>query len=286
MDLDRIFRDFISRSGLGFHNLSTYFSIPISEWRSWWFYQSPLPISDLNVISLEKYFKVSFDRDSFEDEQIYRVRESLWGEPWPLPERYAQCPKSYVRSSYYITEYLALLYGRRAVDKVMLSMGVHPRYIENLDRRINIIFVNDLLSHCHQLGFKIDDFNNLARSMFISVEKSKSQKTLFSEINSYQDFYNRFAKMTSTFDENFVYDFNIRNNSVELVNQLDNEVNEVIKKNNINLSMLYQYRSMLFFNAPALAGLTSSPLVVHNCLSRGDGFIRYTTKFNNSFFPS
>jgi hypothetical protein len=274
---DLLLKSIIKESGLPLKTFAKATGFLCRDALKWWSDIESINLKDKQIENFEKYFGVSMDASHFET--IHLLRKRMFGEFQHLPLRYSVNAKSKARSSYYILRYLELLYGKIFVDKLLCSMLVHPRFFENLDREINLTFLNDLLSQCENIGFKDSDFKNLAQSMFLSIDNTLIEQE-FLKCNNHKDFFITLSKLIGLFDTNFIYNFNPSQNSVEMTSKLCPEIEDALNENNQHIDKVLKYRPILFSQIPKLAKLSEIEVAVSDCQSRGDRLSRFHANFS------
>lgn len=278
LNLDESFRKVITQSGLPLAQFAKATQTSALQTLKWWSKEESVFLTDLQISNFENYFAIPVKSITGENPNIDLLRKRIFGEISSLPEKYEIGANSYVRSSYYIIQYLSLLFGKEYTDRLLTSLEVHPDYLNDLNRKINVRFIRDLLTVCKNLNFKNIEFSNLANSLFMSVDNTPTEN-LFKNVQNYEEFYYQFETSTSHFDKNFIYDFIIGKNGVDIITKPSEDLNYLIKAKNIDISILFEYRPLLFAHAPALSQLETLSVEVKSCISRGDRFSRYRIPF-------
>ncbi|MCJ8275211.1 MAG: hypothetical protein HRT44_06315 [Bdellovibrionales bacterium] len=281
--VDSAFRKLIVDSGLPLRTFAKATDSSPLDILKWWSKEEFTFLSDKQIQSFESYFAISANDILDSNYNLKLLRERIFNHPLKLPEKYEKDAGSFVRSSFYILKYLRLLFGQKFVDDLLIDMEMHPSYMDDLDNTINIRFINDLLIRCKKMGFSKDEFTNLANSLFMSIENTSSE-FLFNNISGYEDFYHALSKLPTKFDVNFNYEFNIGISGAEVIATPTEIMEEVLEDKRVNTKTLFNYRPMLFSQAPMVAKLRPAKISVDSCLSRGDRFSRYKIDFTQSSF--
>lgn len=268
-NLDEAFRKLIRESGLPLTKFAEATETTKNQTLLWWSQPHKFFLSDKQISLFESFYGIPIDELAYSSEKIQLLRKRFNDNPTSLPEKYELGASSYVRSSFYILKYLSFLNGQEFVDKLVTKLDVHPLYLENVDNKINIQFITDLLNQCKILGFDKEHFKNLASSMFLSIENT-SIENLFSTVNSYEEFYHSLEKMACHFDSNFDYDFKIGRTGAEFITKPSEQLKELLSTSDTDISFLYQYRPLLFAQAPLICEMKPLPIEVRSCVSRGD----------------
>lgn len=277
-DFDKALKKLIIDSGLPLKKFAEATETSSLDTLKWWNSEEKLFIKDSQINSFQNFFAITIE-DLLEDEsKISLLRKRVFGDRDALPEKYENDANSFVRSTYYILKYLRMLYGQAFVDQTVLSLDVHPLYLDKLDNKINIRFLIDLLNKCKELGFKQQDFQRLSGSLFLSIENSESED-LFSTAHSYEDIYNSLSLIVNKFDHNFDYDFVIGKTGADLITRPTEKIKHLLDDPTLNSEILFSYRPMLFSQAPLINNRPGLDIKVKSCTSRGDSFSRYQVHF-------
>lgn len=267
-------------SGIPLKLLAEATEIRSSEILKWWNEPSIKSFfKQKHLNNFSKYFGIP--EEKFIDETYDRklLRKRVLGDRFDLPEIYEEAAHSYMRSSYYIVEYLRLLYGTHFVDRLLMELQVHPLCFEDLNKKVSICFVNDLLVKCRQLGFEDMQFESLAGSMFMSVEKDNLDR-LFSDTTCYESFFSSLARMVNYFDTNFQYEFDIGFSGVKVINKTSSDLQRLIDEGRVDYEFLQLYRGKLYKKAPQLAGLPALSPRMGSLSGRGCFVSSYEMSFN------
>jgi hypothetical protein len=232
-----------------------------------------------HIRQLSNYLGVSEEQILQKTYNKKLLRRRIFESKIALPEVYDENAESYVISSAYIIEYLRLLYGQVFVDTMLQKLNIHPCFFDEETRKINILFIVDLLNLCKKFGFQTKDFRSLASSMFLSVEKSKISK-IFKPTDSYEEAYHMIDASSKYFDANFEYDFTIRENSVTIKSTPRDHTLRLLDKHEDHSSFLYDYRALIFQAMPTLCKLSSlNSAHKSKCISMGNSHSVYELDF-------
>ena len=244
-----------------------------------WWSQKNSTLTEQQMENLQIFFEQSANKLVNELSALSAIRKKSFGSQIALPEKYQKNANSFARSSYHILKYLKLLYGKATVNNVLLKLGIHPSFFKNLNNKISIRFLIDLLNHCHNIGFKEKHFSALSSSLFLAVDGTQLQ-SLFDGCRKYEDVYNAIAQSTPYFDNNFEYKFHIGGSGFELFSKPNELVLQDIQTQP-GQEFLYLYRSKLFGAMPQLCKFPPIEIEVKSCISQGDRVSHYQGIFPN-----
>jgi hypothetical protein len=271
----------ILATGMPLKKFSEAADLSPSKTLDWWCGGSKI-LGRHHIVNLREYFGLTEEQCRDGQFDIKLLRKRIYGDRMSLPDLYEESAYSYVRSSGHILEYLKLLYGQHYVDKLLMSMNIHPCYFDDPTRKINILFFMDLLKHCSNIGFGREEFRRLASSLFLMVEGTQIASK-FPRARSFEEAYCTIDEGTYLFETNFDYKFNIASSGFELTAVPKDEIAELIEKSGKDVAPLYLYRSLIFGAMPILCSLPGLSLQVQSCISRGDDVSRYTGQFPRVF---
>lgn len=280
-ELESVFRNLIVETGMPLKVFAKAAGIRSESVLTWY---SKITQPERFAYKHLKNFSETF---GFSEESIFHstydralLRKRFLGPVNSLPDRYQENADSYIRSSYYIIEYLTLLYGKQAVDKILFDLKVHPTFVDNVNNKVSILFVMDLLRACQKLGFKERDFKSLAGSMFLSVEKDQLQ-SLLTGVDRLESFMYVFPELCSYFDMNFEYKFNVGISGVEIINKPSDSLMKLVSNKQVDIKLLEFYRNLLYNQSPKLVDLPEVSAEVNSSLSSGHSFVRHMVRFNS-----
>ena len=161
-----------------------------------------------------------------------------------------------------------------------MGFNIHPSYFDDLNRKINILFIMDLLNHCKKKGFTKRDFIRLASSLFLSIENTEIE-TAFTNKTDYESSYYQIKNSTHHFDLNFDYDFQIGITGFDLKCKPREHVERLIEKHEYDSDILHQYRNILFGAMPSLSNLPYIELNQQTYMSKGNFVTHYVGRFPN-----
>lgn len=278
--IDKTFLKIVTESGIPLKKLAEATSCKSSEILNWWNqHHTSNCMKYSHLRDFAQYFGMKEEAliDNTYNKSLLRKR--FLGKKTDLPDYYEENANSYIRSSFYIIEYLNMLYGQAFTDELLKELNVHPLYFEDLNKKISILFVNDLLKKCRDLGFNHNQFETLAGSMFISVEMNNLD-SLFEDVDCYESFFECLKNLNKYFDNNYSCHYSISRSGVRIIELPSSDLKELHHKGSIDLKFLEYYRSLLYKHSPKLAGLNPTQPKVKTSLSRGDLFSTIDINFN------
>lgn len=271
-------REFVADTGIPLLTLSNGCGLTSIETLKWWSGKNYI-IRHKHVANLGDYLGIAEDSilNSTYNRQL--VRRRIFDSKLALPEIYEEKAESYVRSSAYILEYLRLLFGQSYVDDMLQKMNVHPCFFDDEDRKINILFIMELLHQCKALGFSAKDFKSLTSSMFLSIENSKISN-IFKPTQSYEDAYSMIHRSSKYFDGNFEYNFSISKTGVLIKSTPQDHTINLLEKSGHDAAFLHEYRGLIFLNMPVLCQLPALDFFTKKkCVSLGNAPSEYEIQF-------
>ncbi len=277
--IDKTFVKLIRDTGLPLKVFSTAASVAPESVLKWWAdANGQHTLRDSNLTSFSQYFGFSENHLLSDTYDKRLLRKRFLGKRTDLPEKYEFNARSYLRSSFYILEYLTLMYGRHFSDNLLFEMGVHPLMFQNLDQKINLVFVNDLLNRCKTLGFSESHFYSLAGSLFLSVEADELKSRVAIKPTP-EVFFGSLEGIANKFDINFQKNFEVSKNRATIVETLSPEIERFVQTEKINLDFLIFYRKLLYQSSPKLANMPAFKTTIKRNDLRGSIQTTYTIEF-------
>ncbi|MCB9072049.1 MAG: hypothetical protein H6623_00385 [Bdellovibrionaceae bacterium] len=276
----KIIRSFVTETGIPLLTLSNACELQSIETLKWWSGKSQI-MRFKHIAKLANYLGVPEESILNADHNRQLIRRRIFDSRIALPEIYEENAESYVRSSSYILEYLHLLHGQKFVDTVLVQMNIHPCYFDQVERKINLRFVIDILNLCKTYGFTNKDFHQLARSVFLGIEGT-SAETVFPTTETYGEAYELIAENSQLFDRNFEYKITHGTDfTCILATPLDHTVS-IIDTYCGDSKILHDYRGILFAAIPSLCRLNPLEIAIRSrCYFSGDKVSEYKIMHSN-----
>lgn len=280
--IDKTFLKIVTESGIPLKKLAEATSCKSSEILKWWNqHHTSNCMKYSHLRDFAQYFGMKEEAliDNTYNKSLLRKR--FLGKKTDLPDYYEENANSYIRSSFYIIEYLNMLYGQAFTDELLKELNVHPLYFEDLNKKISILFVNDLFKKCRELGFTDSHFENLAGSMYLSLEQNDLE-SLFEDVSCYESFFIAFEQLCRYFDHNFTSVYKIGRSGFTLTEKPSDEVLGYAKKGQLDLDFIQYYRGLLIKHSPKMGQLNC----VHPSLSKIESGSNLVTTYNVRYSSS
>lgn len=276
--VDRRIRSLVLSSGISLKQAGEALGLTSQGTMNWW--STRRGLSSKNVESMSQYFGVSEDSLLFSDgsSPVSLMRERILHGPKALPDVYGHFASSYVRSSAHIIELLAMMYGRRAVDRLLISMNIHPLLFSDLNNRINLLFFMDLLNRLDgTLGLGEEQIESLGCYVFLGIQGT-SLGSEFRKANTYLSFFELLSKNATAFDTNFEYRWDIDDREVRLYAYPTEAERFLMELDPKSYQRLFRYKRRLVGWMPILSDLAPLNALTPYCISKGDPFTLYRVK--------
>jgi hypothetical protein len=197
------------------------------------------------------------------------VRKRIFLGPEVLPNEYQEHASSYVRTTAHIIEYLSMVHGRHFIDKILLKMNIHPLIFDNLDNRINLRFIIDLLNALSQEGFSESEIESLACYYFLRIQHTAAGKA-FAQAKTYEESYAVLESIMGLLETNFEYKFEIRPGKIRICAKPTEAMQFLRPSRRNEYERLFNYRRKALGWFPLLSRLAPLNLRVTSCFLRGD----------------
>lgn len=273
-------RRLIAETGLPLKKAAEAMGLPKDRILGWWS-DSHLGLGYSSLEGLCQYLSISEDSLLSGQWDQAVIRKRIFEGVGALPERYSIEAHSYVRASAHIVEYFSLIRGRHAADRLLQEMNVSPLSLENLNNRVNILFITDLLKGLERRGFDDRAISHLGSLLFLTLSDTPlGQK--FSQARNYVECYSVVAESLSLFDENFIYSGEFQTGGFALKARLNHEKIAGLSLSPLVLNKVLRYRKVVLDWFPYLSHLPPLKSQVRRCLSQGDDSCEYFVEFPRS----
>jgi hypothetical protein len=273
--LDLELRALVRASGIPLKTMSEAVGTGTAEILNWWS-DREAKLNEKALDSFGRFFGVSPEHlfgDS-RDQVVQLIRQRLFHGPRALPEAYNHQTSSFVRATAHIVDYVALTFGRRSADHILMGMNVHPLIFDDLDNRINLRFIIDLLNELKTMGVPDDQIESLGSYIFLSLEHTKLGAQ-FRTATSYRECYAVVAANSKLFDTNFEYKVEIDRREVRLY-AIPTEGESILAQYRPEqYRALFDYKRGLMGWFPSLCNLAPLNTTTPYCVSKGDPFTLY-----------
>lgn len=271
-------RKLILDTGLPLKEAANGMGLTSGDFLQWW--NDPhrgLKLSHLDGLSQFLYIS---DKDLVSGEYDTKlIRRRIFEGPHALPERYTLCPFSYTRASAHIVEYIALTRGRHFADKVLRRLNVSPISFDNLDNRVNILLFTDLFYGLSRYGFPQKELDYLGQVLFLSITNTPLGEK-FGNAKNYHECYRVVADNLCSFDENFIYDCRLEENSFTFIARFNLDKIGDLNISPNSLEQMFKYRRTVVEWFPLLSKLPPVKAKIKKCISRGDNSCIYHFDFS------
>lgn len=280
--VDQRLRSLVRESGIPLRTFSDALGASTATALNWWS-RGGAQLTVKNVNSLSQYFGISEDELSNHQKKlpVDLVRDRLFMGPQVLPEIYGHDASSFVRSSAHIIEYLAMVFGRHFVDRLLIQMNVHPHLFKDLDNKINLLFFMHLLNEVKRAGLTESEVESLACYVFLRIQQTPLGQE-FSQAQNYQDCYAVLSQHAAMFDANFDYRFEIDRQAVEITATPTAGASFLSDNEPSDYERLFRYKRKLMGWFPTLSNLAPVNMTTPKCVSLGDSCTIYRFEIGTS----
>ncbi len=271
-------RQFINHSGLGFEKLGQALSESPKFVLRWWNRPDELRLSDRHLANFATYLNTDLDTILQGKDSLEKLRLNFIEGPRHLNENYFEKAFSHVRTTAHIVRYLSIRFGRSKVDEALRNMGVHPCIYFDLNNKISIDYFVDLLEVAERMGLTPTEIRHLSSFMFLAM-KDTELGLEFASARDYLECYDVLNRNFHNFDENFIYEMDLREDGFSLKIRPGEALERKIRNNLIDCTNLAIYRKIMVCWFPYLSGLAPLFGSLNKSLAFGDPFCVIEAKF-------
>lgn len=232
-------------------------------------YRCDIGISDITKFA--NYFGISLNDLLFKNIDAYIVKRKFYNGDVCLPERYNYGKLSKAFSLKTWIDFLTIKFGRSFCENLFLDLGVKVDYFENIDNKININFVSDLVMKLQKMGFNTHDFKVVGRNTYFSTRNTHLGDYLATHTNQEDLMDDLCTNLSHLWDENFDYKLN-KLSTGELVVEISpsEKGRDLLGQNVYGNPFACDYKMGIFETFPKFIGKQKSIIEKKSCIYQGD----------------